>query len=144
MYVNITPLINYVHLGYASFHLGNVCQERVKQHEWHVSHHYTRLTEMLNGGRLPSKLHVLGHDGDALGVNGAQVGILEQSNKVSFRSLLEGKYSRALETQVVLDIFSTPLVPNVGMAPCESKGLPTFGTSGSLEAVIERNVQVIF
>ena len=50
---------------------------------------------------LPSKLHVLGHDGDALCVNGAQVGILKQSNKVSFRSLLEGKYSRALETQVV-------------------------------------------
>jgi len=107
MYVNITPLIKYVHLGYELFHLGNVCQERVKQHEWHVSHHYTRLTEMLNGGRLPSKLHVFRHDGDALGVNGAQVGILEQSNKVSFRSLLEGKYSRALETQVVLDIFST-------------------------------------
>ncbi len=36
------------------------------------------------------------------------------------------------------------LVPNVGMAPCESKGQPTFGISGSLEAAIERRVQVTF
>jgi len=70
MYINVTPLISYVHLGY-------VCQERVKQYEWHVSHHYTRLNGMLNGGRLPSKLHVLWHDGDALRMNGAQVGILK-------------------------------------------------------------------
>jgi hypothetical protein len=35
-------------------------------------------------------------------------------------------------------------MPNVGMVPCESKGQPTFGISGSLEAVIERNVQVTF
>ena len=99
MYINITPLISYVHLGY-------VCQERVKQYEWRISHHYTQLTEMLNGGRLPSKLNVLGHDGDALGVNGTQVGILKQANEVSFRCLLEGKYSRALETKVRLEILS--------------------------------------
>jgi hypothetical protein len=30
------------------------------------------------------------------------------------------------------------------MAPCESKGQPTFGISGSLEAAIERNVKVVF
>jgi hypothetical protein len=35
------------------------------------------------------------------------------------------------------------LSPNVGMAPCESKGQPTFGISGSLEAAIERNVKVV-
>jgi hypothetical protein len=55
---------------------------------------------MFNGSRLPSKHHVLGHDGDALRINGTQVGVLKQSNKVSFQSLLEGKYSRALETTV--------------------------------------------
>jgi hypothetical protein len=55
---------------------------------------------MFNGGRLPSKHHVLGHDGDALHVNGTQVGVLKQSNKVSFQSLLEGKYSRASEMTV--------------------------------------------
>jgi hypothetical protein len=62
---------------------------------------------MFNGGRLPSKHHVLGHDGDALRVNGTQVGgVLKQSNEVSFRSLLEGKYSRALETTVQLELLS--------------------------------------
>jgi hypothetical protein len=30
------------------------------------------------------------------------------------------------------------------MAPCKSKGQPTFGISGSLEAAIERNVKVVF
>jgi hypothetical protein len=51
-YVNITPLINNVHLRY-------VCQERVKQHEWRIRHHYTQLFLMFNGGHLPSKLNVL-------------------------------------------------------------------------------------
>jgi hypothetical protein len=61
---------------------------------------------MVNGGRLPSKHHVLGHDGDALHVNGTQVGVLKQSNEVSFWSLLEGKYSLALETTVWLELLS--------------------------------------
>jgi hypothetical protein len=55
---------------------------------------------MFNGSSLPNKQHVLGHDGDAICVNGTQVGVLKQSNEVSFRSLLEGKYSRALEMTV--------------------------------------------
>jgi hypothetical protein len=55
---------------------------------------------MFNGGHLPSKHHVLGHDGDALCVNGTQVGVLKQSNDVSFQSLLEGKYSCALKMTV--------------------------------------------
>jgi hypothetical protein len=39
----ITPLINNVHLGHGiqEIHLGYVCQERVNQHEWRISHHYT-------------------------------------------------------------------------------------------------------
>jgi hypothetical protein len=61
---------------------------------------------MFNGSRLPSKHHVPGHDGDALRVNGTQVGVLKQSNEVSFQSLLEGKYSRALETTVQLELLS--------------------------------------
>jgi hypothetical protein len=52
------------------------------------------------------QLNVLGHDGDMLGVNGAQACILKHANKVSLRSLLEGKHSRALETQVVIEILS--------------------------------------
>jgi hypothetical protein len=80
-----------------------------------------------------------------LGVKGTQVCVLKQSNEVCFQSLLEGKYSSALEMNVILEILSNLLlIPNVGMAPCESKGQPTFGISGSLEAAIERNMKVVF
>ena len=52
-----------------------------------------------------SELNVLGHDGDAFGVNGAKVGVLEQANQVSFSSLLEGKNGGSLEAQVGLEIL---------------------------------------
>jgi hypothetical protein len=61
---------------------------------------------MFNGGCLPNKQHVLGHDGDAICMNGTQVGVLKQSNEVSFWSLLEGKYSCALEMNVRLELLS--------------------------------------
>jgi hypothetical protein len=41
-----------------------------------------------------------------LRVNGTQVGVLKQSNEVSFWSLLEGKYSHALEMTVRLELLS--------------------------------------
>jgi hypothetical protein len=47
------------------------------------------------------ELHVLGHDGDSLGVDGAQVGVLEEADHVSLRGLLEGKDGRGLETELV-------------------------------------------
>jgi hypothetical protein len=50
----------------------------------------------------PGQLNVLGHNGHALGVDGAQVGVLEQTNKVCLCSLLEGKDGMALETQISL------------------------------------------
>ena len=31
----------------------------------------------------PGELDVLGHDGDSLGVDGAQVGVLKQTNKLT-------------------------------------------------------------
>ena len=37
----------------------------------------------------PGQLDVLGHDGDTLGVDGAQVGVLKEANQVSFRCLLK-------------------------------------------------------
>ena len=40
------------------------------------------------------QLDVLGHDGHPLGVDGAQVGVLKQTDEVSFASLLEGHDSR--------------------------------------------------
>jgi hypothetical protein len=39
-------------------------------------------------------------------VNGTRVGVLKQSNEVSFQSILEGKYSHALETTVRLECLS--------------------------------------
>ena len=35
------------------------------------------------------QLDVLGHDGDTLGVDGAQVGVLEQTDQVGLASLLK-------------------------------------------------------
>ena len=52
------------------------------------------------------QLNVLGHDGDALSVDGAQVGVFKQTNKVSLASFLKSHHSGALETQVGLKILS--------------------------------------
>ena len=52
------------------------------------------------------QLNVLGHDGDALGVDGAQVGVFKQTNKVSLASFLKSHHSGALETQIGLKILS--------------------------------------
>ena len=51
------------------------------------------------------ELDVLGHDGHTLGMDGAQVGVLEKTNKVGLASLLQGHDSRALEPQVGLEIL---------------------------------------
>lgn len=51
------------------------------------------------------KLDVLGHDGDTLGVDSAQVGVLKQTNKVSLRSFLQGTNSSALESQISLEVL---------------------------------------
>ena len=50
------------------------------------------------------ELHVLGHDGDALGVDGAEVGVLEEADHVGLGGLLEGEHGGALETEVVLEL----------------------------------------
>ena len=51
------------------------------------------------------KLDVLWHDGDTLGVDGAQVGVLEQTDEVSLAGLLEGHDGRALEAEVSLEVL---------------------------------------
>ena len=51
------------------------------------------------------QLDVLGHDGHALGVDRAQVGILEETDKVGLRGFLQRKDSGALESQVRLEIL---------------------------------------
>lgn len=53
----------------------------------------------------PGKLNVLGHDGDALGVDGTQVSVFKQSNEVRLCRLLQCQHRMALETQVSLEIL---------------------------------------
>ena len=51
------------------------------------------------------ELDVLGHDGHTLGVDGAQVGVLEQTNQVSLAGLLQSHDSRALEAEICLEVL---------------------------------------
>ena len=51
------------------------------------------------------KLDVLGHDGHTLGVDGAQVGVLEQTDEVSLAGLLEGHDGGRLEPEVGLEVL---------------------------------------
>lgn len=51
------------------------------------------------------QLDVLGHDGHSLGVDGAQVRVLEQTHQVGLASLLQGHHGRALEAQVGLEVL---------------------------------------
>ena len=51
------------------------------------------------------KVDVLGHDGDTLGVDGAQVGVLEQTDDVGLSSLLKGEDGRGLEAEIALEVL---------------------------------------
>jgi hypothetical protein len=51
------------------------------------------------------QLDVLGHDGHTLGVDGAQVRVLEQAHQVRLSSLLECEHGRRLEPQVGLEVL---------------------------------------
>ena len=53
-----------------------------------------------------SQLDVLGHDGDPLGVDGTQVGILEETHQVGLTGLLKSHHGRALEPQISLEVLS--------------------------------------
>ena len=51
------------------------------------------------------ELDVLGHDGSPLGVDGAQVGVLEQTNKVSLGGLLQRQDGGSLESEIGLEVL---------------------------------------
>ena len=53
----------------------------------------------------PSQLDVLWHDGDTLGMDGTQVSVLKETNKVGLRGLLESHDSRGLEPKVGLEVL---------------------------------------
>ena len=63
-----------------------------------------------------SKLDVLGHDCDSLGMDGCQVGVLKQTNQVSLSCLLKGQNSAGLEPQVCLEVLG-----NLTHKPLERK-----------------------
>jgi histone H3 len=51
------------------------------------------------------QLDVLGLDGDTLGVDGAEVGVLEQGDEVSLNGLLESTDGRGLEAEIGLEVL---------------------------------------
>ena len=51
------------------------------------------------------QLDVLGHNGDSLGVDGAQVGVFEESYQVCFGSLLKGHDGGGLEAEIGLEVL---------------------------------------
>jgi hypothetical protein len=51
------------------------------------------------------ELDVLGHDRDALGVDGAEVRVLEEADEVGLSGLLEREDGGALEAQVRLELL---------------------------------------
>ena len=53
----------------------------------------------------PGELDILGHDGNSLGVDGAQVGVLKETNQVGLASLLQSHDSAGLESQVSLEVL---------------------------------------
>ena len=52
------------------------------------------------------ELDVLWHDGHTLGVDGSQVGVLEQTNQVCLSGLLQSQNGGALEAEVGLEVLS--------------------------------------
>ena len=51
------------------------------------------------------ELDVLGLDGDTLGVDGAQVGVLEEGDEVRLDGLLESTDGGGLEAEVALEVL---------------------------------------
>lgn len=51
----------------------------------------------------PGKLDILGHDSHPLGMDGAEIGILKQTNKIGLSCLLKCKNCMALKSQIRLN-----------------------------------------
>ena len=52
-----------------------------------------------------SQLDIFWHNGDPLGVDGAQVGVFEEADQVSFGGFLKSHDSRALESEIGFEIL---------------------------------------
>ena len=51
------------------------------------------------------QLDVFGHDGDSLGVDGAQVGVFKETDEVSFGGFLKGHDGGGLESKISLEVL---------------------------------------
>ena len=69
----------------------------------HNSSHYGNLGALSTD--TAGELDILGHDGDTLGVDSAQVRILEKAYEVRLGGLLKSKDSRSLESEVTLEVL---------------------------------------
>ena len=52
------------------------------------------------------QMEVLFHDGDSLGVDGTEVGVLEEGDEVSLNGLLKSADGRGLEAEIRLEVLS--------------------------------------
>ena len=52
------------------------------------------------------QLDILGHDGHALGMDGAEVSVLKETHEVGLRGLLKGQDGGSLEPEVGLEVLS--------------------------------------
>ena len=70
--------------------------------------------------KATGELDVLGLDGDTLGVDGAQVGVLEEGDEVRLDGLLEGANGGRLEAEVGLEVLGnlTDLVDMLASKSC--------------------------
>ena len=53
----------------------------------------------------PREMQVLGEDGDALGVHGAEIGVLKEADEVGLRCLLQREDCKRLEAKVRLEVL---------------------------------------
>jgi len=79
-------------------------------HRSHQNLSFNQVIQQLRLGSLstdpPGQLDVLGHDGDTLGVDSAQVSVLEQPDQVSLTGLLKSSNGGRLEPEISFEILS--------------------------------------
>ena len=54
---------------------------------------------------MAAQLDILGQDGDTLDVDGAQVGVLEQTDQLGLAGLLQSRDGGALEAEIGLEVL---------------------------------------
>ena len=93
--------------NWENFNVQKGCKEFRKGRIWKTKRERRRDEEGLGSFSSDSsgELDVLWHDGDSLGVDGAQVGVFEETNEVSLRGFLEGHDGGGLESEIGLEVL---------------------------------------